>query len=535
MPSEISWPLESVASQQRTYHDVCRERGHLYPLRRGHAVRNVADRRDYLIVAYAMMTKNRKDALARIIGRSWTEKGEILRSFKWVEGQLGLWGIFQKVLSFDNHERIVSPAVAQIESLLLEIQDIFEPKKPIWTTPETFLGMEIVDPRILGAMGVVKTRHAPVEPIRKVEPKPLPEAPKISTPLPVTRIAQKVTDVFHPKSRQHPQFYPPVRPFRWSLKLRETPRPYIPPTPLNKPVHAAPLANAPIPTKIETPLPLPEFSDLSQALSWLREQKQWSALYQEIERRSFNEISLRALLQTKDSYLLRVLVRIQSSFSCPTINGIIHDVLQPLPAQSAPVPIKPVPETTALPPEPSPELKLSPEHEREIKRIFSFHKAGKYAEFWNAVQGLSETETLSEIRQAQEVLKQKDLFRTIAFIAWHELTEKDSEPYRTHTWNQRIVNLPHVRAQWKRLLEHREANKMKVIKELLGTIDIKIPAITTKDQEWMGFNEIDAPKSNLLAVIQALIKLDWEDPESTKKILRKLKQILWIPVEEKKA
>lgn len=49
---------------------------------------------------------------------------------------------------------------------------------------------------------------------------------------------------------------------------------------------------------------------------------------------------------------------------------------------------------------------------------------------------------------------------------------------------------------------------MKVIKEIIGTIDLKIPAITKKDQEWMGFDELDAPKSNLLSVIQVLVKLD---------------------------
>ena len=98
---------------------------------------------------------------------------------------------------------------------------------------------------------------------------------------------------------------------------------------------------------------------------------------------------MRALLQTSAPYLLSVLTRVQSSFSCPTMKGIIDDVLEPVPpVQSALVKI---PETE---PEPAPvpslelpvELKLSPEHETEIKRIFAFHKTGKYLEFWNAVQ-----------------------------------------------------------------------------------------------------------------------------------------------------
>jgi hypothetical protein len=98
------------------------------------------------------------------------------------------------------------------------------------------------------------------------------------------------------------------------------------------------------------------------------------------------------------------------------MKGIIDDALEPVPPVQPALVKVPEPEPTPSP-EVAVDLELSPAHEVEIKRIFAFHKTGKYSEFWDAVQGLVGTETLSEIRQAQEVLKQKDLFRTIAFIA----------------------------------------------------------------------------------------------------------------------
>ena len=67
---------------------------------------------------------------------------------------------------------------------------------------------------------------------------------------------------------------------------------------------------------------------------------------------------------------------------------------------------------------------------------------------------------------------------------------------------------------------------MKVIKTLLEDISITIPVLVEAEQTWMGFEESEAPERTLLAVVQSLIKLDGEDPTSTKKILRKVKQIL---------
>lgn len=532
MPPEFS-SSPSANPTTRTIDDIYRERGENYPLERD-ILKKPEDRRDYLIVACALVTEYKKDAILRIRNLPWVEINKTLRWFKRNGKRLALWDIAKRILTFDYRQDITHPSVLEIRGLLDDMQRELDRKSTEVSVP-SFLGMPIVDPRILAAMGSVKTR--PIEPLpaKKIEALHQPEIPKKPPLSPVVHVPQSVARTLD--HRPQPQrFFPRARPFLWPTKPREEPRRYFPPTPSSKPVQVPPKANTP-PPKITTP-PIPEFSQLSLAINWLREQKQWSALYREITKSSLNDISMRALLQTSAPYLLSVLTRVQSSFSCPTMKSIIDDALEPVPpVQSALVKVpelEPVSSPSRSPEVPV-ELKLSPEHETEVKRIFAFHKTGKYSEFWGAVQWLVGTETLSEIRQAQEVLKQKDLFRTIAFIAWHELTEKDVEPYKTHTWNQRIAGLPHVRAQWKRLLDHQECNSMKVIKTLLEDISITIPVLVEAEQTWMGFEESEAPERTLLAVVQSLIKLDGEDPTSTKKILRKVKQILWIPVEAKKA
>ncbi len=74
---------ESLSSEpkKRTLDDVYAERGKEYPKRR-QTLSNRAERSDFLIVAYALMTRRKSDALSIILSKTGTERATVLMSFK---------------------------------------------------------------------------------------------------------------------------------------------------------------------------------------------------------------------------------------------------------------------------------------------------------------------------------------------------------------------------------------------------------------------------------------------------------------------
>jgi hypothetical protein len=89
------------------------------------------------------------------------------------------------------------------------------------------------------------------------------------------------------------------------------------------------------------------------------------------------------------------------------------------------------------------EFQLSAEHEKLFRDIFALHIAGKYREFLQAFEQLKEDEeTVQELLAVKEAFGCKDVLHTLAYISSYTLTTRDIQMYRTHTWNDRIYELP---------------------------------------------------------------------------------------------
>jgi hypothetical protein len=118
----------------------------------------------------------------------------------------------KRILTFDYRQDITTPSATEIRGLLDDMQRELDRKKSEEVSVPSFLGMPIVDPRILAAMGAVKTRSIEPLPIRKIET-PQPEIPKKTLP-PVIHVAQDVARTLgNHQPPAHKRFYPPVRPF----------------------------------------------------------------------------------------------------------------------------------------------------------------------------------------------------------------------------------------------------------------------------------------------------------------------------------
>ena len=112
--------------------------------------------------------------------------------------------------------------------------------------------------------------------------------------------------------------------------------------------------------------------------------------------------------------LLSALIYIKRLFQSQTIRAIVQDVLVPpvpVPASVSTAPTPPVksdqPPTlpsvsTILPQTEKPlTVTLTPEHEAEIKRVFSLHVGGEYRTFWDQC-GQFDDAIMGEISQVQK-------------------------------------------------------------------------------------------------------------------------------------
>ena len=89
------------------------------------------------------------------------------------------------------------------------------------------------------------------------------------------------------------------------------------------------------------------------------------------------------------------------------------------------------------------EFQLSAEHEKLFREIFSLHTAGKYGDFLQAFEQLKKNdEAVQELLAVKDAFGCKDALQTLAYISSYTLTTRDIQMYRTHTWYERIYELP---------------------------------------------------------------------------------------------
>lgn len=92
------------------------------------------------------------------------------------------------------------------------------------------------------------------------------------------------------------------------------------------------------------------------------------------------------------------------------------------------------------------------EYETCIKNIFLLHQQKKYREFWKKFHELADTPALHHLQAVGAKIEHKSLLPTMAFIAGHEMTDADIEPYKTHRWSDRLRELPLVEQKIRELL-----------------------------------------------------------------------------------
>lgn len=174
------------------------------------------------------------------------------------------------------------------------------------------------------------------------------------------------------------------------------------------------------------------------------------------------------------------------------------------------------------------EFQLSAEHEKLFRDIFALHIAGKYREFLQAFEQLKEDdETVQELLAVKEAFGCKDVLHTLAYISSYTLTTRDIQMYRTHTWYERIYDLPWVKSQIDRLLDHEKRDSMQIIKKILEDITIKVPDDIRTPWKW--FEEQALQKKTLFDVVIQLVKTrkayQKKDEDRTKRLILVVRQI----------
>ena len=331
-------PLSSSEeSPKRNVTDVYHDRGEEYPKkkRKEHAIASRADRLDYLVVAYSLMTRRLPDGLARILEKGKMDRTTVLMSFKSVGTQLSLWWIIKKVLSYDQTIDIVTPSVNDVETLLLEMQDLFapvkktiprapvvlpteSPVKKITDAPRTFMGRPIVSPYVLAILDWLEV-EAPKE---EQDQESIPAQPTtLLTPW-VSAVSDgvrsKVVPLL-PAKEQPPRFQRPILP---ASPRRGYGRQHVGNIKWEVPFHLR-AENTP-PVIIATPVEtsesvqpkydIPDFDDMHGALKWLHERTHWHDLYRHIEWKLRDDLAVIAYLSQQDGELRAGLMKIKWKF-----------------------------------------------------------------------------------------------------------------------------------------------------------------------------------------------------------------------------
>ncbi len=309
-----------------------------------------------------------------------------------------------------------------------------------------------------------------------------------------------------------------------------------------------PLTQAEAPKTQPTHRWFPEFISLDSGIQWLREQSQFQARMQEASK-MIDDLAITAFLVKSEPLLLRVLLTLKQDFSQKNIKSILLNAFQEVEeidtAPVQPVETSPAPEAVVVVNASSEEwssLHITPEHETAIRALVQLHQDKKYREFWNWCQALAGTHVLAEIQEVKEAFQHRSILESIFFIAEQEITEKEKDMYRQHHWASRIASFPGVASQLQRLLAHEGNKSMKVLKKFLEDVKLYVPL----KREWQGLEEkeleaTEAQKKerekenyiapNLFDVVVSLVrtrkKYEKKDEESTKKLLRVVKQIMW--------
>lgn len=377
-----------------------------------------------------------------------------------------------------------------------------------------------------------------------------------------------------------------VQDFIAAIRPKEAPKPKTtpPPAPASTPIQPPVRKPAPAPSKstqpaVEKPAvqaspiqvshgPIcPTFEFKSDALDWLRRQDMYGDLIRRAAKEK-DEKNISALLVREGQLLLRILLKMKSDLDLQNITDIVHHVFPreheeisstKIPsilavtspqsavrqAHDSTVQNTTKPESTVMTdvsdPVEASSLQITPEHETTIRDIVQLHRDKKYREFWARCQALADTPILAEIQEVKNAFQHRSILESIFFIAGQEITEKEKDIYRTHHWADRIATFPGVMSQLQRLLDHEDNKSMKVLKKFLEDVKLFVPL----KRKWQGLEEkeleqIEVKKKerekenyrepNLFDVVVALVKTrktyQKKDEESTKKLLRVVKQIM---------
>lgn len=541
-----------------TYSEVLRDRSvTVYPRKKHDIIKSKKDRRDFLIAAYFIITHRKPDLFRHLLWISLhSRRVEFIKVVPKISTELSLMSILGKIISFDKKRDIIIPNDIELDDLLREMQRMFEPEsiRPLpeisvqeaiperLSGPGTFLGRPITNIdvlRILESIPVVEPEPAeqPTPVINKIPRREKPSLASVTGP-----VSAKISEQIKPKRPA-----PPQAPRRGDKPQHVWNRAWQVPQHVRDQI-AAKRALTPQNSPEKKPsLPeVPQFVTKDEALAWVQNQPLLRQNY-EVALQKKDDLALFAFIRWFYPFWARVFISIRGSFWFTTFHDILRWAFefpvsqnQTLPV-AAPQPKENISEAkpTIIPQSVHPEkevgqLDISPDHEREIVQIFALHTAGNYVGFFESVKQLS-PQIRHEIEQIRVAFWYSTIYHAIAYIAWSEFTAKDNNLYVAHNWHTRIRKLQGVEASLQALLKlGKDANKMSTILVKIKNVKIRVP--NNIRELWHWFDEIGALEKSLLEVVQLLIQTaPWykkNDEESTKKILRTIKQIMWMETPE---